>query len=595
MVRRRDQSPGGAVQLAADPPAAGPQPPAGPQPAADLPAAEVAGAPRVPVRQHLLALFLYACLSLAMFGPWILGRISVSFLSGQPQDSSLFIWAFRWWPYALTHHLDPWITQVAWAPRGINIIWATAAPVPALVLAPVTSAFGPFAAFNVMELAAPPLAAWTAYLLCRRITASLPPALMGGFFFGFSPALIDEFGQGHPNLAFVCLVPLAAYLVVRLLEGSMSPRLFTAALAIVLAVQLYLGLEVFATAALAGGVCALAGFAAGRGDLRRRLRRAVLPVAVAYLLAGILGSPLLYPAFTGPRITKPRAYPTLGYGAQGAGDLLRYVDPGPYTVFWHQLGSRWSGYGNPWYLGVPLIVLLVAFGVTEWRNRRTWALAGGIAVILALSLGDSLRIFGWNVLPWRLFAALPVIKVAQPGRLVTYVYLLIAVLVTTWLARPSRRRLRWALAAAAALVIAPNVTGNVWTFRVPEPPLLATGAYRQVISPGETVWVVGHRYEQLTWQAETGFYFRLSGGFFGGVPTPPTGNLVVRDRLAKGKVLGVSLASIRDYLGTHRVGVVLVDEQPAALAKRVAAATGMPGVRTGGLIVFSLRGNPAAG
>jgi hypothetical protein len=75
----------------------------------------------------------------------------------------------------------------------------------------------------VAELAAPALAAWTAYLLCRHLVGSFLPALSGGFFFGFSPYLINEFGQGHPNLSLVFLVPLAAYLVVRLLDGSL-PR-----------------------------------------------------------------------------------------------------------------------------------------------------------------------------------------------------------------------------------------------------------------------------------------------------------------------------------------------------------------------------------
>ena len=48
--------------------------------------------------QHLLALLAYGGLSLAMFGPWILGRMSTWFLSASTQDGSIFIWMFRWWP-----------------------------------------------------------------------------------------------------------------------------------------------------------------------------------------------------------------------------------------------------------------------------------------------------------------------------------------------------------------------------------------------------------------------------------------------------------------------------------------------------------------
>ena len=42
-------------------------------------------------------------------------------------------------------------------------------PLPAVALSPVTAVFGSFFSFNLAELAAPALAAWTAYLLCLGI------------------------------------------------------------------------------------------------------------------------------------------------------------------------------------------------------------------------------------------------------------------------------------------------------------------------------------------------------------------------------------------------------------------------------------------
>jgi hypothetical protein len=41
---------------------------------------------------------------------------------------------------------------------------------------------------------------------------------------------------------------------------------------------------------------------------------------------------------------------------------------------------HWGGYGNPWYLGVPLLVLLILFVVTERGRRSTWLLAAGVLV-----------------------------------------------------------------------------------------------------------------------------------------------------------------------------------------------------------------------
>jgi len=564
--------------------------------------------------QNLLALALYTGVSLGMFGPWILNRMSTWFLSEQAQDGSLFVWSFRWWPYALSHHISAIFSNAAWAPGGINLTWATTIPGPAIALQGLTSSHGPFFSFNVTELAAPALAAWTAYLLCRRITGSFLPALIGGFFFGFSPSLIDEFGQGHPSLTLVFLVPLAAYLIVRLLEGSIHPAWFVLLLGTVLSMQLYIGEEVFATMTLVGAVCGLVGFAAGPAERRRRLLRAIAPIAGAYVIAAVAASPLLHTAFTRPRIVKAIHYATIEYGAHRTTDFLRYVTPGRYTVLWSQFSARWGD--NPWYLGVPLIVVLVLFVVTERHRRSTWALFAGLIVILALSLGDSLSVFGADILPWHLVAALPVLSVAQPGRLVTYVYLLIAVLVALWLARPpwrSRspapspyppssplwrptplprrwpRLLRWLLVVAAAAMILPNFSSPVWATQVPETPFLASGIYKQYLTPGEILWVVdAHHDRQLIWQADTHFYFRLAGGFFGGTPAGVRQG-ALQESLAIGNVSPTTTAAaIKGFLKAHRVGAILVANEPWDIVLRMRAVTGVRWDHIGRVHLFRL-------
>jgi hypothetical protein len=562
--------------------------------------------------QNLLALLLYGGLSLALFGPWILSRMSTSFLSGQPQDGSLFIWSFVWWPFAISHHLSAIFSSFAWAPGGINLAWATTVPGPAIALQALTKDYGPFFTFNVIELAAPALAAWTAYLLCRRIVGSFAPALIGGFFFGFSPALIDEIGQGHPSLTLVFLVPLCAYLVVRLLEGSIHPLWYVQLLGIVLAAQLYIGEEIFATMTLVGGICALVGFGMGPAGRRRRLLRAIAPTAGAYVVAAVLASPLLYTMFTRTPIVKAIHFATIGYGAKSGNDFLRYVTPGRYTNHWGLFVLRWGD--NPWYLGIPLIVVVILFAVTERRRRITWALFAGLVLILALSLGDLISVFGAQIMPWRLIAALPVLNVAQPGRLLTYFYLLIAVLVARWLTRRPRPApvpspyppssplwrptprpprtlypLRWLIVILAGVTILPAFSTDVWAQNVPEPPFLASGAYRHALSPGETVWVVdSHADRQLVWQAETHFYFRLAGGFFGGTPRGVP-NAPLQERFAIGQIDAIaSIADIRNFLAAHRVGAVLVADAPWPTVLAMRTATGHWGYHVLGMRLFRL-------
>jgi hypothetical protein len=540
--------------------------------------------------QHLLALLAYGGLSLAMFGPWILGRMTTWFLSASTQDGSIFIWMLRWWPHAITHAINPLYTTAAWAPTGISLGWVTSVPLPAVALSPVTAVAGPYFSFNLAELAAPALGAWTAYLLCRHLVGAFLPALAGGFFFGFSPYLIDEFGMGHPNLSLVFLVPLAAYLVVRLLDGSLRARLVVPLLGLVLAAQLYISTETFATLTLMGGLFALIGLAAGP-RWRPRLRAAIGPVAGAYALAAAAGIPLFYAMAAWPRPYKPILFATIGHGAQGGGDFLRYLIPGRFTVLWD--GSHWGGYGNPWYLGVPLLVLLILFVATERQRRSTWLLTAGLLVTLVLSIGDTLAVSGAHMLPWRLAAALPLLGSAQPGRLVVYGFLLVAVIVARWLARPRRPALRSALAAAAALVILPNFPTDVWASRVPVPAFLTQGIYHRYLRPGEIVWIVDPYHDrQMIWQARTGFSFRLADGFLGVTPSrlPAPPGAAMQAYLGTGAITGGSVTDIRAFLASHRAGAVLMAEQPPGSAARrtLAAATGVAGVRSGRVVVFQL-------
>jgi hypothetical protein len=53
-------------------------------------------------------------------------------------------------------------------------------------MAPVTHFFGPILPYNILSIASPPLAAWTAFVLCRYACGRFWPALLGGYIFGFS-------------------------------------------------------------------------------------------------------------------------------------------------------------------------------------------------------------------------------------------------------------------------------------------------------------------------------------------------------------------------------------------------------------------------
>jgi hypothetical protein len=254
-------------------------------------------------RERLLALAGYLCLSAAVFGHGALAHLQSAVVGFGPQsayygrDQSAYVWFLDWGAQALTHLENPLSSGAIFAPHGYNLAWAASIQGPSLVMAPVTLLAGPVASFNLLAIAAPALAAWTAYLLCRALVAGRPwPAIAGGLLFGFSTYETVEM-VNHLNLALVALVPLAALLAVRRVTGAIPRWAFITGLAVVLAAQLWTSTEVLASMVMFGALALLlAALAAGR-----RKRRAVLQTAgealAAMALAAVLAGPFLYHAF----------------------------------------------------------------------------------------------------------------------------------------------------------------------------------------------------------------------------------------------------------------------------------------------------------
>ncbi|MHB1646861.1 MAG: hypothetical protein ACYCSW_10215 [bacterium] len=40
-------------------------------------------------------------------------------------DPLAYIWSFNWWPWAILHGLNPFITHYVWSPSGYNMTWTT--------------------------------------------------------------------------------------------------------------------------------------------------------------------------------------------------------------------------------------------------------------------------------------------------------------------------------------------------------------------------------------------------------------------------------------------------------------------------------------
>jgi hypothetical protein len=172
-------------------------------------------------------------------------------------DPSLFIWGLTWWLHAITHGLNPFVSHYLWTPVGTNTAQATFIPTAALALAPITALLGPIFTYNVLSIGSPVLAAFTAYLLCRRVVGRELPAVVGGYLFGFSSYIFAQL-TGHLNLTLVFLIPVMVHIALRRVDREISRRTYVLAMAVVLLLQAGLSTELLAECVGFGVVMLLA-------------------------------------------------------------------------------------------------------------------------------------------------------------------------------------------------------------------------------------------------------------------------------------------------------------------------------------------------
>jgi hypothetical protein len=473
------------------------------------------------MRRNLVALAAYLGLSFLYLGIPVAGHPG-RHLIGYEVDPEIFVWSLAWWPHAILHWQNPIVTHAIWAPVGANLAWATSIPGLALLTAPVTLIAGPAFSYNLLAVALPALAAWTAFLLCRYVTGSFWASLPGGYLFGFSPYMFGQ-TEGHMHMTSVFLVPLVALVVLRFLDGRLSKAWTTISLGVLIAFQLSFSTEVALTLTVVLAVGLLVAFAVVP-SVRERLKLLLLPLAGGYVLAAVFAAPLLYFALTDwqhDSINSPAGYPA---------DLANIVIPTRLTwIGWHwtkDFAKHFAGNDseNGAYLGIPCLAIL---GWYAWAKRRS-AGARYLTLMLVLGviaeLGTVLHIRGKAhfTLPWSKLAGLPGFNNVLPVRLSMFVALGAGVAVASWAAsRVAPRWARVALPALAMIAIMPSLWNSVWHETPKRYAFFTQGAYHSCLDPGENVLAVPlpRWSDAMLWQAESGFAFRMADGYIRpGVP-----------------------------------------------------------------------------
>ena len=534
-------------------------------------------APR-PALQGLIALGIYLAVFIAGYALPLVRHPGLPQVGQGVVDPNFYIWSWRWWPYAISHGLNPLYSRQIGVPAGYGLAWTTSTPAVAVILSPVTLAFSPITSFNLRLVLGAPVSAWAAFLAARRLTSNFWAALIAGAVYGFSWYEVAETGAGHPNLSVIMLLPLMLYLALLWRDGELGSRTFTGLLAVAMAAEFYIYDETFAEMTVLAAAALLIGYAVARPADRPVIARLARLVGIAYLVAIVLASPYLIYA-------------------------LRHV-PASFTKVQPAFSLNLEQLVVPWPR-IVLLLIVLALAVLTWSSSRlTRLLVILFVLIIALAIGPSLMIGARQIgsVPWARLWYLPFVRSAEPLRLLIFANLVLAIIVAVWLAAPTKSKLllvsRWILGLAAVAAIIAFLPAGSRGYVIPAqvraqaarpadalPAFISTGLYRHYLRPDETVVVVSDRGDAgMLFQADTNFYFRIGGGFVNRSFSTATGLPAAVTALKH--PTRATEQQFRAYVHQAGVGAILVEQAWAEPWMRIFSRIGLHGTPVGGVIVY---------
>jgi len=475
-------------------------------------------------------------------------------IAGKGGDLSTDAWFLEWVCYAVVHLHNPLVTDWGNYPYGVNGVTNLSMPLLGVLGAPVTLAFSAFVTTTLFFSLAFPLSSLSAYVLISRWVRWRPAAFGGGLLYGFSPYLAAQ-GGSHLNLVFVPLPPLI-FLVLSQIASGRARRAWVwgTALALLCAAQFLISAEIGVSTVIVGAIGLLIAAVVNRTAARERWKSAARAIGIASTITVLLLAYPLWLLTAGPaRISGPVQETSLYRG-----NLLAPLIPDSSMHFrvtgLLRLANTFSGTTseNGLYIGLPLLVLLIAGVIALWHRPVMKVAALTTIAAFIISLGSRLTVgrHVWTAvpLPEAALTHVPILDNTIAARYSLYVTLGAAVIfaLTLEAQREYLRRERphqdgrWPApasgaicAALACLVLLPLVPAWPYGARVAQVPRYFSSDVVTAVSQGSVAVLYpfpasGDAIPML-WQVAAGLRFKSPGGRFV-IPAPGSVGTAASDR-----------------------------------------------------------------
>jgi hypothetical protein len=554
----------------------------------------------------ILIFIFYLVLSYLLFAFSIGLNLTTSYIGKSSHDQLQYIWTLYWWPFAISHHINPFFTTYIWHPYGTELsIVPTAIPGASFIVFPITLLFGPVASYNLLIIIGSALSAFFTCLLTHALTKSMKAGVIAGLFFGFSTYQFNQVIHMHVELTF--LIPLIGYLVLLFWAKKIQSIAFILLVGACLAFQFLFAIEGFVTLALFIGISYII-FMFVYPEHFKKLIHFLLYLSGAYLVSIIILSPFIYFALKNMIPIKP-IYSAIRYSI----DPLNFIIPTQSTYIganaFAQLSNTFLGNlsENNGYLGIPALAIICIYAIKYWHEKMTRVLFLTLLCFMVLSLGPKLHIAGYITitLPEYFVNKLPIINQLLPSRLTVYIFFVASLMIGLWAGknltglRAGKKDLslygKYLLILFALILLFPNVRGGTAHTDINIPYFFTSGIYKQYIHKGDNVLILPYsgNGDSMLYQDYTNMYFNIPEGYVGPwvleprefVKNPMTTKL---SNIPQKPLTSNDLNDFKTFLHDFKVNEIVFPQSEYDSLEPVISGLGISPVNIEGMMVVSL-------